>query len=97
MRANISKESVSYWPGSLVEITNDGSFELPSDLKNKKIVYGIVTGRAAVADEFLVTLVDKENGDTYSGWYVPCGQVERIASISDIIDMLTDKSYEYFN
>lgn len=94
---NTNKEPVSYWIGSLAKITNDGSFELPSLFKNKKILYGIITAEACCDDEFLVTLVDKETGDTYSGYYVPCSLVERIASISDIIDMLTDKSYEYFN
>ena len=90
-----NKEDVSYWPGSLAKITNDGSFYLPGYFKDKEIVYGIVTGKDG--PEFLVTLVDKENGDTYSGCYIPCSQVERIASISEIIDMFTDNSYNYFN
>ena len=96
MRLN-NKESISYWMGSLAKITNDGSFDLPNDLKNKKIIYGIVTDKDFSDDSFLVTLVVKETGDTYSGHHVPCKLVERIASISDIIDTFTDKSYAYFN
>ena len=94
MRMN-NKKDVSYWAGSLAKIINDGSFYLPGYFKDKEIVYGIVTGKDGA--EFLVTLVDKENGDTYSGCYVPCRLVERMASISEIIDELTDKSYDYFN
>jgi len=90
-----NKKDVSYWAGSLVKITNDGSFYLPGYFKDKEIIYGIVTSKDGT--EFLVTLVDKENGDTYSGCYIPCSQVERMASISEIIDELTDKSYDYFN
>ena len=94
MRLN-NKEDVSYWTGSLVKITNDGSFYLPGYFKDKEIIYGIVTSKDGT--EFLVTLVDKENGDTYSGCYVPCRLAERMASISEIIDELTDNSYNYFN
>jgi hypothetical protein len=97
MRTNSNKEPVSYWIGSLAKITNDGSFYLPGYFKDKAIIYGIITGRDDVANEFLVTLVDKENGDTYSGCYIPCSFVECIASISEIIDMFTDNSYNYFN
>ena len=92
-----NKEDVSYWVGSFAKITNDGSLELPSDLKNEKVIYGIITAKDFRDDEFLVTLVVKETGDTYSGWYVPCKLVERIASISEIIDTFTDNSYNYFN
>jgi len=96
MRPNDNKNSILYWISSLVEITNDGSIDLPSEFKNKKILYGIVTG-ICKDDKFSVTLVDKETGDTWSGWYMPCSLVKRIASITEIIDMFTDKSYEYFN
>lgn len=97
MKTNSNKEPVSYWIGLLAKIANDKSFYLPGCFKDKAIIYGIVTGRDDVADEFLVMLVDKENGDTYSGYYIPCSQVERMASISEIIDEFTDNSYSYFN
>lgn len=96
MRTN-NREDVSYWVSSLARITNDGSIDLPSEFKNKKILYGIVTGKVCRDDKFSITLIDKETGDTWSGWYVPCSLVERIASITEIIDMFTDKSYDYFN
>lgn len=91
------KENISHWMGSLVKINNNGSFDLPNVFKNKETLYGILSDMDFISNKFSITLVDKVTGDTYSGNWIPCNLVERIASISEIIDMFTDKSYDYFN